>query len=80
MYLLHPGMNITEVMICEHLYWPNIRDATLKEVSNCETYQITKQANKNYGKLPAKLAEGNPWNKICADTIEPYAIRRKGNI
>ena len=29
-YLLHPGMYITEAMICHHLYWPEIRDAVRK--------------------------------------------------
>ena len=66
-----------EAMICQHFYWPNIRHAVRTEVSNCDTFQRTKQSNKKYGKLPAKLAEKIPWNKICVDLIGPYVIQRK---
>ena len=30
-----------------------------------------------YGKLPAKLAEETPWNKLCVDIKGTYKIRRK---
>ena len=46
-YLLHPGMERTEAMIHQYLYWPNIRYAVHKEVTNCDTCQRTKQLNKN---------------------------------
>ena len=29
-----------------------------------------------YGKLPAKLADKTPWNKLCVDLIGPYKILR----
>ena len=38
-YLFHPGMDRMEVMIFQHFYWPNIRNAVRKEVSNCDTCQ-----------------------------------------
>ena len=31
----------------------------------------------NYGHLPPKEAETNPWDKMCIDLIGPYKIRRK---
>ena len=71
-------MGRTEAMICQCLYWPDIRDNTQEEVNNCDTCQHTKQSNKKYGKLPAKLAEEIPRNKLCVDIIVPYGIRRKG--
>ena len=37
-----------------------------------------KTVNKNYIKLPAKLSEETPWNKLCVDHIGPYKIHRKG--
>ena len=37
-----------------------------------------KTVNKKYGKLPAKLAEETPPNKLCVDLIGPYKIRIKG--
>ena len=60
-------MDITEAMICQHLYWPGIRDAARKEVKNCDTFQRTKQSNIKYGKLPDKEKEEIPWNKLCFD-------------
>ena len=57
MYILHPGMYRTEAIIFQHLYWPNIRYAVRKEVTNCDTCQRTNRSNKKYDKLPAKLAE-----------------------
>ncbi len=30
------------------------------------------------GKLPAKEAEAQPWDKLCVDLIGPYTIKRKG--
>ena len=45
-YLLHPGMDITEAMIFQHLYWPVIGEEVQKELTNCDTYQRTKQINK----------------------------------
>ena len=77
-YLLHPGMDRTEAVVCHHLYCLNIRDSVRKEVNNCDTCQRTKLPNKNYGKLPAKLAEEIPWYKLCLDLIGPYVVRGKG--
>ena len=31
-YILHPGMDRTEAMICQHFYWPDIITAIRKEV------------------------------------------------
>ena len=65
-------------MICQHLYWIDIRYAVRKEVTNCDTCQRTKRSNKKYGKLTAKLSEEIPRNKLFVDLIGPYVIRRKG--
>ena len=77
-YILHPGMDRTEAMIHQHLYWPNIRNSVQTEVSNCDTFQRTKRSHNKYGKLPTKLDEEIPWNKIYVDIIGTYIIRRKG--
>ena len=76
-HILHPGMDITEALILQNLYWPDIIDAVRKEVTNFETCQRTKQSNKKYGILPNKLAEEITWNKLCVYIIGPHAIRRK---
>jgi hypothetical protein len=39
--------------------------------------QRAKTTNQKYGKLPAKLAEENPWDTLCVDLIGPYKIQRK---
>ena len=78
MYLLHSGMGRMEVIICQHLYWPGIRKAVCKEVTNCDTCQRKKLSNIKNGKLPDKEAEEIPWNKICVDLIGPYVIKKKG--
>ena len=56
-------------MIFQHSCWPDIRYAVRKELTNYDTSQLTKQSNKDYGKLPDKLAEEIPWNKICVYLI-----------
>ena len=77
MYILHPELDRTEAMICQNLYWPVIREAVQKEVTNCDVCQNTEQSTTKYGKLPAKLAEETLWNKLCVDLICPYKIRIK---
>ena len=53
-------------------------EAVQKEVTGCDTCQCKKRSTTKYSKLPAKLAEETPWNKLCVDLIGPYKIRRKG--
>ena len=75
MYLLHPVLDQTETIICQHLYWPGIIEAVQNEVTGYDMFQRTKRL-KNV-KLPARLAEETPWNKLCVDLIGPYKICRK---
>ena len=77
-YLLHPVIDRTEATIFQHLYWTNIRDSVRKGVTNCDNCPHIKLPNKKYGRLPAKLSEEMPWNKLCVDLIVPYVIQRKG--
>ena len=77
-YILHPGMDRTKAIICQYFYWTNIINTFQREVSNCDTCQRTKRSNKKYSKLPAKLAEEIPWNKIFVDLIGPYTIKING--
>ena len=46
-YILHRGMDRTAAIICQNLYWPNIRHSVRREVSNCDTCQHTKISHKN---------------------------------
>ena len=47
MYLLNLVMDRTEAIICQHFYWPDIRDAVQKEVTNCDIFQYAKRSNTN---------------------------------
>ena len=49
-YLIHPGMDITEAMIFQRLYWTVIIESVQKDVTNCDTCQCTKRPNKKYGR------------------------------
>ena len=56
-YILNPGIDRTEAMSCQKIYWPRVRKSVKKEVVNCETFQRTKSSNKKFDKLTAKVAE-----------------------
>ena len=63
-------------MICQNNYWPGIRDAVRKEVTNCDTCQHTKLSNIKYGKLVVKETEKIPWNNLFVDIIKLYLVQR----
>ena len=79
-YLLHPGVNRTEETIRQHLWWSKMRNDIVTYVTKCPTCQQNKKHynQKQYGLLPEKEAEANPWDKLCVDLIGPYTIQRKG--
>ena len=77
-YLLHPVMDRTDATIWQNFYWTGIREAVHKEVTRYDVCQHIKRSTKKYGKLPAKLAEETPWNKVCVDIMSTYKIHRKG--
>ena len=77
-YLGHPGINRTEETICQHLWWPKMRNQITNSVTGCLTCQKNKRRVRKFGHLPEKTAESQPWDKMCIDLIGPYTIRRKG--
>jgi len=75
--LCHPGETRTEQTIRQHFTWTNLR-ATVHDIcSKCATCQTTKRSTQQYGLLPAKQADINPWDKLCVDMIGPYTIKNK---
>ena len=78
MYILCTGIDRTEGMIFQYLYWTGIRNAVWKEVNNCDTCQRMKRLNIEYGQLISKKAEEIPCTKICVYLIWLYVIQRKG--
>jgi transposase InsO family protein len=78
--LCHPGTTRTEATIRQHFDWKGLRPMVIDTCRKCELCQKAKPSNQKYGKLPAKLAEENPWDTLCVDLIGPYKIRRKGKL
>ena len=78
MYILHPGLDRTEVMIHQQLYFPFIIESVQKEVIGCDIFQHTKRSTKKYDKFSAKLADKTPCNKQCVGIICPYKIHITG--
>jgi len=78
--LRHPGETCTKLSIKQHFTWTNMRKDVHKVCSRCNTCLLTKRKNKrNYGLLPEKEAESEPWGKLCIDLIGPYPIPTKGH-
>jgi transposase InsO family protein len=55
-----------------------MRNHITNSVSTCVTCQQNKRRNRKFGLLPEKVAEAQPWNRMCIDLIGPYIICRKG--
>ena len=75
--LCHPGINRTEETIGQHFKWPKMREHITQNVSTCSICQRQKKQRKKYGYLPEKLAETQPWDRLCVDLIGPYTIKSK---
>ena len=76
--LCHPGETRTELTISQHYYWKNLRKTVHEVCSKCDACQFLKRNKKQYGKLPPKKAETNPWDVLCVDLIGKYQFSPKG--
>ena len=52
-----------------------LREDVRHHVSTCPVCQKNKKQTKKYGHLPAKKAEGTPWECLCVDLIGEYKIK-----
>ena len=75
--LCHPGETRTELTIAQHFYWKNLRKTVHQVCSKCDACQFLKRNKKQYGKLPPKKAEANPWDVLCVDLIGKYQFSPK---
>jgi hypothetical protein len=75
--LCHPGTTKTEATIRQHFDWKGLRTMVIDTCKKCQLCQKAKLTNQKYGKLPAKLAEENPWDTLCGNLIGPCKIERK---
>jgi hypothetical protein len=76
--LCHPGTTRTEATTRQHFDWKGLQNMVIKTCKKCTNCQLAKPTAQKYGKLPAKIAEENPWDTLCVDLIGPYKIERKG--
>ena len=74
-HLCHPGETRTEATVKQHFTWKKAKEMVHDICSKCPTCQRTKKSTIKYGHLPAKVAEVNPWEKLCVDLIGPYTIK-----
>jgi len=71
-------MNRTEQTIKQHFWWNNLARDVAIHCGSCDICQCTKRTYSKYGHLPEKVADTDPWDKLCVDMIGPYTIKRKG--
>ena len=76
--LCHPGETRTEHTLRQYFDWKGLHTTVHDVCKKCPTRQIEKPTNQNYGNLPPKHSETNPWDTLCVDLIGPYTIPRKG--
>ena len=77
--LCHPGIHRTEETIRQHLWWSTMRNDIGKYLKKCKTCQKHKKTYKQYGKLPEKVVEDIPWQRLCVDLIGPWKLKRNDN-
>ena len=55
------------------MYWNGLAKDAKQHCKNCKACQLAKPTKK-YGKLPAKVAESLPWQKVSVDLIGPFTV------
>ena len=74
-YLCHPRQVRMEATLRQLYYWHNMRATVQRHVKSCKICQLCKKPIKNYGLLPAKVAEeSEPWNRVNVDIIGPLTV------
>jgi hypothetical protein len=66
-YLCHPVATHTEATIRSAMIWPGLTKEVQSHCKKCKLCQLHKKNRKQYGKLPAKIAEATPWEIVCID-------------
>ena len=74
-YLCHPGATRTEATIRSTMTWPGLTKDVLSHCKKCKLCQLHKKNRKQYGKLPVKTAEINPWQIVQVDLIGPWTVK-----
>ena len=72
--LYHPGETRLKLAIGHHFHWKGLQKSVDNICSKCQTCQILKRVERNYGKLLTKQAETQPWDMLCIDLIGKYRM------
>jgi Integrase zinc binding domain len=72
--LLHPRINRTTKGINQHFHWKNLMSNIKKHCEACNTCAHYKKYTQQYGILPTKTNNPNPWTKVCVDMLGPWTI------
>jgi hypothetical protein len=61
--------------MAQHYTWKGMRKAVQDVCKRCSWCQLNKSKNQKLGHLPEKIAEVNPWERVCIiNIIGPYTI------
>lgn len=72
--LRHPGISRTTKTIQQHFHWKNLTKDVEKHCNECAVCKHYKKYTQQYGILPTKIHDPNPWSKVCIDMSSPWTI------
>ena len=75
--LRHPGVTRLKATLRQLYWWPTLHRDVKAFCKNCRVCQKCKKSSKKYGKLPAKVAEQDIWNRVNLDLWGPKSIKNK---
>jgi len=75
--LRHPGVTRLKATLRQLYWWPTLHRDVKAFCKNCRVCQKCKKSSKKYGKLPAKVAEQNIWNRVNIDLWGPKSIKNR---
>jgi Integrase zinc binding domain len=73
--LAHPGINRTELTIRQLFTCSRSKHHVEKYCSTCRICQTVKPQRKQYGHLPIKNAQVEPWGRVDVDLIGPWTVK-----
>jgi hypothetical protein len=73
--LMHAGRNKVEATIKIHFVHPQLHNAVMNTITNCEACQFQKRgSNKGYGQLIPREVNMVIWDTVAVDTIGPWTL------
>jgi hypothetical protein len=79
-YLCHPSSTRTKATTRSIMTCPDLAKYIQLHCNKCNLCQIHKKNCKQYGKIPAKLAEATPWEIVCVDLVGPWSIKTPSGV